>query len=72
MYCVSQLIEATIERVENENREWMAGYEADNRALLRFLKGCCLAAMNLPRLALDTLDAVFQLVLITHTIYYPM
>ncbi|CAH1647647.1 unnamed protein product [Spodoptera littoralis] len=57
---VLKLIEATIERVENESREWMAGYEADNRALLRFLKGSCLAAMNLPRLALDTFDAVFH------------
>ena len=55
-----QLIEATSNRVENERRDWMGAFEGDNRALVRFLKGCCLAAMNLPRLALDTFDSVLQ------------
>lgn len=55
-----QLIEETRDRLETGPQEWMAGYDADNRALLRYLHGCCLAAMGLPRLALETLDSVFQ------------
>ncbi|KAJ8737169.1 hypothetical protein PYW07_000440 [Mythimna separata] len=58
---VLKLIEMTSDRVENESREWMGVHEGDNRALVRFLKGCCLAAMNLPRLALDTFDSVMLL-----------
>ncbi|XP_026315175.1 tetratricopeptide repeat protein 39B-like [Hyposmocoma kahamanoa] len=58
---VLKLIESAREQIENVPQEWMAGYEADNRALLRYLHGCCLAAMGLPRLALDTLESVCQL-----------
>ncbi|XP_028173581.1 tetratricopeptide repeat protein 39B-like [Ostrinia furnacalis] len=58
---ILKLIESTRDRLESGPQEWMAGYDADNRALLRYLHGCCLAAMGLPRLALETLDSVFQL-----------
>ncbi|KAL0852117.1 hypothetical protein ABMA28_000357 [Loxostege sticticalis] len=58
---ILKLIEETRDRLETGPQEWMAGYDADNRALLRYLHGCCLAAMGLPRLALETLDSVFQL-----------
>ncbi|XP_013189458.1 tetratricopeptide repeat protein 39B [Amyelois transitella] len=58
---VLKLIEVTRDRLEAGPQEWMAGYDADNRALLRYLHGCCLAAMLLPRLALDTLQSVLQL-----------
>lgn len=57
---ILQLIESERERIESAPQEWMAGYEADNRALLRYLHGCCLAAMGLPRMALDTLESVCQ------------
>ncbi|XP_030021632.1 tetratricopeptide repeat protein 39B [Manduca sexta] len=57
---VLKLIEYTREQVERGAQGW-AGYEADNRALVRYLHGCWLAAMGLPRLALDSLDSVFQL-----------
>ncbi|CAB3225308.1 unnamed protein product [Arctia plantaginis] len=59
--CVLRLIETTREHVEGRAYDWMGPYEADNRALVRFLHGSCLAAMNLPRLALDTFDSVFKL-----------
>lgn len=58
---VLRLIEQTREQIEGRTCEWMGPYEADNRALVRFLHGSCLAAMNLPRLALDTFDSVFKL-----------
>ncbi|KAJ2954346.1 hypothetical protein O0L34_g2605 [Tuta absoluta] len=61
---VLKLIEGAREEFDREASPapaWMAGYEADNRALLRYLHGCCLAAMGLPRSALDTLHTVFEL-----------
>ncbi|XP_049692186.2 tetratricopeptide repeat protein 39B isoform X2 [Helicoverpa armigera] len=58
---VLKLIEATSQQIERDPCDWMAGYEIDNRALLWFLQGCCLAAMNLPRLALDSFSSVLQL-----------
>lgn len=58
---ILKLIETTRDRLESGPQEWMAGYDADNRALLRYLHGCCLSAMNLPRLALETLQSVFLL-----------
>ncbi|CAG9137396.1 unnamed protein product [Plutella xylostella] len=56
-----KLIEKTRTEFERGPQPWEAGYEADNRALLRFLHGSCLAAMGLPRMALDVLDSVFDL-----------
>ncbi|CAH0401983.1 unnamed protein product [Chilo suppressalis] len=58
---VLKLIESTRDRLESGPQEWMAGYDADNRALLRYLHGCCLSAIGLPRLALETLASVFLL-----------
>ncbi|XP_028032985.1 tetratricopeptide repeat protein 39B-like [Bombyx mandarina] len=58
---VLKVIEVTRERVEDHRFDWMGIYIADNRALLRYMHGCCLAAMGLPRLALNSFDAVFQL-----------
>ncbi|XP_047040838.1 tetratricopeptide repeat protein 39B-like [Helicoverpa zea] len=58
---VLKLIEATSQQIDRDPCDWMAGYEIDNRALLWFLQGCCLAAMNLPRLALDSFSSVLQL-----------
>uniref|UniRef100_A0A2A4IVM8 Tetratricopeptide repeat protein 39B n=1 Tax=Heliothis virescens TaxID=7102 RepID=A0A2A4IVM8_HELVI len=58
---ILKLIEATIILVERETCEWMAGFESDNRAMLRYLQGCCLAAMSLPRLALESFSSVLQL-----------
>ncbi|XP_048004957.1 tetratricopeptide repeat protein 39B-like [Leguminivora glycinivorella] len=58
---VLKLIETTRDRLDAGPKEWMAGYEADNRALLWYLHGCCLSAMGFPRLALDSLDSVMLL-----------
>lgn len=58
---ILRTIERARERVEANTRNyWMGPYEADNRALLRYLHGSCLSAMNLPRLALETLETVSQ------------
>ncbi|XP_075990891.1 tetratricopeptide repeat protein 39B-like isoform X2 [Anticarsia gemmatalis] len=57
---ILRLIETTFESVETENPSWMGPYEADNRALVRYLHGCLLAALNLPRLAIDTFTAVLR------------
>ncbi|CAH0578141.1 unnamed protein product [Chrysodeixis includens] len=58
---VLKLIERARRQVEGESRSWMGPYEGDNRALVRYLHGCCLAAMQLPLLALDAFNSVFQL-----------
>ncbi|XP_073953356.1 tetratricopeptide repeat protein 39B-like [Choristoneura fumiferana] len=55
---VLKLIEATRDELEGGGG---ACATADNFALVRYLHGCCLAAMGLPRLALDSLDSVMQL-----------
>lgn len=57
---VLKLIERTLKHVENSPEPWMRKYDADNRALLQYLHGCCLAAMKLPGLALVALDTVFR------------
>ncbi|XP_049885028.1 tetratricopeptide repeat protein 39B-like [Pectinophora gossypiella] len=56
-----KLIETTQRLLEEGGRSKLGLHDGDNRALVRYLHGCCLAAMGLPRMALDSLDSVFQI-----------
>ncbi|KAJ0183827.1 hypothetical protein K1T71_000250 [Dendrolimus kikuchii] len=57
---VLKVIKTTEECIDSGPKNWMGRYEADNRALVRYLHGCCLAHMGLPNLAIAALDSVFE------------
>ncbi|XP_068633481.1 tetratricopeptide repeat protein 39B-like isoform X2 [Battus philenor] len=54
-------IEVTDERLDREENLWPSALEGDNRALLAYLRGCCLVVLGVPRLALHHLDHVVRL-----------
>ncbi|CAK1588763.1 unnamed protein product [Parnassius mnemosyne] len=61
VHCLLKQIEATTDRLDREHNQWPRSLDGDNRALLAYLRGCCLAVLGVPRLALFHLDHVARI-----------